>query len=125
MRPLLLSLALALAWAVPVGAPVYTGPVQIWQEPPQPEYRVLTVEATAYCYTGYRTTTGTWPSRGTIAVDPKVIPLGSRMFVEGYGWGVAADTGGAIRGNIIDVYMHSHQEAISWGRRRAEVMVFE
>lgn len=125
MRPLLLSLALVLAWAVPVGAPVYTGPVQIWQEPPQPEYRVLTVEATAYTWTGNRTASGTWPAVGTVATDPEVIPLGSRLWIEGYGEAIAADTGGAIQGNIIDVYMHSHQEAISWGRKRVEVRIFE
>lgn len=125
MRPLLLSLALVLAWAVPVAAPVYTGPVQIWQEPPQPEYRVLTVEATAYTWTGNRTASGTWPAVGTVATDPEVIPLGSRLWIEGYGEAIAADTGGAIQGNIIDVYMHSHQEAISWGRKRVEVRIFE
>ena len=43
-----------------------------------PKYRELLMEATAYSYTGFRTFTGTWPKRGTIAVDPKVIPLGSK-----------------------------------------------
>ena len=123
MRPLLLSLALVLAWAVPVAAPVYTGPVQIWQEPPQPEYRVLTMEATAYTWTGYRTATGTWPSRGTVAVDPLVIPLGTELHIEGYGSAVAADTGGDIKGQRVDLYMDSYEEAIQFGRREVQVEV--
>jgi len=63
-------------------------------EAPEPEPMIF--EATAYCYTGNRTATGTWPSRGTIAVDPEVIPLGTRLHIEGYGEGIAEDTGGPI-----------------------------
>ncbi len=92
-------------------------------EAPEPE--VMIFEATAYCYTGYRTATGTWPSRGTIAVDPEVIPLGSKLHVEGYGEGIALDTGGAIRGEIIDLYMEDRSEALSWGRRQVEVRIIE
>jgi 3D (Asp-Asp-Asp) domain-containing protein len=80
-------------------------------------YREIIVEATAYTYAGSRTATGTWPSRGTVAVDPKVIPLGTRLYIEGYGPGVACDTGGAIRGKKVDLYMASRGECISWGRR--------
>lgn len=90
-------------------------------EAPEPEPMIF--EATAYCYTGNRTYTGTWPSRGTIAVDPTIIPLGTRLFVEGYGEGIAEDTGGAIRGNIIDLYMLDRNEALSWGRRQVEVRI--
>lgn len=93
------------------------------EEPQEPEPMIF--EATAYCYTGNRTATGTWPSRGTIAVDPEVIPLGSKLHVEGYGEGIAEDTGGAIRGNIIDLYMLDRNEAITWGRRRVEVRIIE
>ena len=51
-------------------------------------------------------------------MDPRVIPLGSLVYVEGYGKAIAADTGGAIIGNIIDVYVNSNEEAIyNWGRR--------
>jgi len=92
-------------------------------EAPEPE--VMIFEATAYCYTGNRTATGTWPSRGTIAVDPEVIPLGTRLHIEGYGEGIAEDTGGAIKGEIIDLYMEDRNEALSWGRRQVEVRIIE
>ncbi|MDV4150189.1 3D domain-containing protein [Clostridium sp. AL.422] len=87
------------------------------------EYKsVLYVESTAYSGGGV-TATGTVPVRdpdgiSTIAVDPRVIPLGSLVYVEGYGKAVAADTGGAIKGNIVDVYVNSNEEAYSsWGRK--------
>lgn len=82
---------------------------------------IIYCEATAYSGGGF-TATGMVPvsangGRGTISVDPRVIPLGSLVYVEGYGEAIAADTGGAIKGNIIDIYVDSHQEAINWGRR--------
>jgi len=92
-------------------------------EAPEPE--VMIFEATAYCYTGNRTATGTWPSRGTIAVDPEVIPLGTRLHIEGYGEGIAEDTGGAIKGHIIDLYMESEDECWDWGRRTVKVRIIE
>ncbi len=79
--------------------------------------RALTMESTAYTWTGNTTATGTWPTRGQIAVDPNVIPLGSKVYVEGYGFATATDTGGAIKGNIIDVYFDSYDECINWGRK--------
>ena len=83
---------------------------------------VIYCESTAYSGGGI-TATGSVPVRdpngiSTIAVDPRVIPLGSLVYVEGYGKAIAADTGGAISGNIIDVYVNSSEEAISsWGRK--------
>ena len=83
---------------------------------------VLYVESTAYSGGGV-TATGTVPVRdpngiSTIAVDPRVIPLGSLVYVEGYGRAIAADTGGAIKGNIVDVYLNSNEEALNnWGRK--------
>ncbi|MCL2495970.1 MAG: 3D domain-containing protein [Clostridiales bacterium] len=77
----------------------------------------LSMESTAYTWTGNRTATGTWPAGGTVAVDPRVIPLGSKLYVEGYGFAIAADTGGAINGNIIDVYLSTHDACIRWGRK--------
>ena len=59
----------------------------------------------------------------TIAVDPNVIPLGSKVYVSGYGVAIASDTGGAIKGNIVDVYFNTLNECISWGRRSVEVTV--
>jgi 3D (Asp-Asp-Asp) domain-containing protein len=91
--------------------------------------RILTCEATAYCY-GSVTKTGTSPVEGrTIAVDPEVIPLGSRVYVsceswpEVNGWYIAEDTGGAIKGNIIDVYMQDYDTCLQFGRRQVEVRV--
>lgn len=101
------------------------------QEPSRGE-RVLMMEVTAYCYTGNRTYTGTWPQEGrTIAVDPEIIPLNSEVYVsceswpEVNGWYIAEDTGGAIQGHIIDLYMESRNEAITWGRRHVEVTILE
>lgn len=87
--------------------------------------RTHVMEATAYTWTGSRTATGTWPSRGTVAVDPRVIPLGSELYAEGYGPAVAADTGGDIKGQRIDLYMESYEEAIQFGRRQVLVEVLK
>ncbi len=88
--------------------------------------RSFTAQATAYTWTGNQTATGTWPAEGrTIAVDPSVIPLGTRVYVVGYGYAVAEDTGGAIRGNIIDLYMDSYTDCINWGRRNVTVYILD
>jgi 3D (Asp-Asp-Asp) domain-containing protein len=121
------ALLLAVALATPAEAPtVIEAPgtsISEYRQIEAPEPEPMIFEATAYCYTGYRTATGTWPSRGTIAVDPEVIPLGSKLHVEGYGEGIAEDTGGAIKGEIIDLYMLDRNEALSWGRRQVEVKI--
>ena len=85
--------------------------------------RQMTVQATAYCQ-GSRTADGTAVGWGVIAVDPSVIPLGTHLYVPGYGEAVAHDTGGAVRGNIIDLYMPSCSEAIQWGRRTVTVTIY-
>ncbi|WP_411681906.1 3D domain-containing protein [Clostridium thailandense] len=89
--------------------------------------RVLSMEATAYSGDGV-TASGTATKRNsggysTIAVDPRVIPLGSTVYVEDYGYAVAEDTGGAIKGNLIDVFFHSESEAQGWGRRSVKVYI--
>ena len=61
---------------------------------------------------------------GVIAVDPNVIPLGTRVFVPGYGPAVAADVGSAIRGNIIDLWMPSTAQALAWGRRSVTITIY-
>lgn len=70
-----------------------------------------------------RTATGLPARYGVVAVDPRVIPLGSRLYIEGYGTAVAADTGGSIVGNRIDLCMDSYQAAISFGRQPVKVYV--
>lgn len=69
-----------------------------------------------------RTSKGKIPqSKWTIAVDPKVIPYGSIVYIQGYGYYVAEDCGGAIKGNRIDIFTASHKEAIQNGRKVANV----
>ena len=91
---------------------------------------VLTCDATAYCIHGY-TASGT-PSRyGAIAVDPRYIPLGTRMYIvttDGswvYGIATAEDTGGAIKGYIIDLFFDDYATCIQFGRRDCTVYVLE
>ncbi|WP_322114333.1 peptidoglycan-binding protein [Fictibacillus sp. KU28468] len=60
-----------------------------------------------------------------IAVDPAVIPLGSKVYVEGYGTAIAGDTGGGINGKMIDVFIPDHGDAINWGRKDVKVTVYE
>jgi 3D (Asp-Asp-Asp) domain-containing protein len=85
----------------------------------------MIMEATAYTHTGNRTATGIYPYVGVVAVDPRVIPLGSELFVEGYGPALAADTGGLIKGNIIDVFLNTAEECLQWGRREVKVYLLE
>ncbi|TYR81708.1 LysM peptidoglycan-binding domain-containing protein [Priestia megaterium] len=103
------------------------------QEQPaeQAQGKKLTVEATAYTANcaGCSGITATGvnlkanPNQKVIAVDPSVIPLGSRVYVEGYGEAIAADTGGAIKGNKIDVFVPSQSTAQQWGRKTVTVTV--
>ncbi|MCL2617004.1 MAG: 3D domain-containing protein [Defluviitaleaceae bacterium] len=71
------------------------------------------------------TASGMRVQHGVVAVDPSVIPLGTPLFVEGYGFAVAADTGSAIRGNSIDLFMYDLQDARNFGRRTVVVYVLE
>lgn len=87
--------------------------------------RTVVVEATAYTHTGYRTASGAYPEVGMIAVDPRVIPMGSKVYVEGYGFARAKDTGGAIKGNRIDLFMDNYSNAIRWGRRTVKVYIVD
>ncbi|WP_045517969.1 3D domain-containing protein [Clostridium sporogenes] len=89
--------------------------------------KVMVMEATAYAGDGI-TASGNGTSRNpngysTIAVDPRVISIGTRVYVEGYGYAIAHDTGGAIKGNRIDLFMNSEAECNSWGRRTVKVYV--
>jgi len=89
----------------------------------------LMMEATAYYPgpnnygggVGPRTAIGMVAQRGIVAVDPSVIPLGTRLFIDGYGYAVAGDTGGQIQGMRIDLCYNSFDEAIHFGRRRVRV----
>lgn len=83
----------------------------------------MAVIATAYCLTG-ATASGTQVNPGTVAVDPNLIPLGSRLKVPGYGRGRALDTGSAIIGHHIDLWMSSCSAAIRWGARTVHIKVW-
>ncbi|MHB8157965.1 MAG: 3D domain-containing protein [Desulfocucumaceae bacterium] len=85
----------------------------------------LEVKATAYTFTGHNTANGTKPAYGTVAVDPSVIPFGSRLFIEGYGYGTALDKGSAIKGNRIDVFLESESEANRWGVRKVKMYIID
>ena len=109
-------------------APVNTG---------QLDYKyVITCEATAYDLSpeengGYagQSATGVPLDKGVIAVDPRVIPLGSRVYIEAldgswsYGYAVAADTGGAIKGHRVDLCYRTQYECVQFGRRQCRVYV--
>lgn len=69
------------------------------------------------------TSTGKQIKEGYVAVDPKVIPYGTRLYIDGYGVAVAEDTGGAIRGNRIDIYMPSKDDCIEWGVQNRKVFI--
>ncbi len=89
----------------------------------------MTVEASAYTInegsgTGL-TSIGLVPREGIVAVDPRVIPYYTKMYVPGYGLAMAGDTGGAIVGNRVDLFMDDWNEAIRWGRRNIEIYILE
>jgi 3D (Asp-Asp-Asp) domain-containing protein len=82
--------------------------------------RTLTVTATGYSLPGH-TATGLPVGLGVVAVDPSVIPLGTRLTIPGYGEGVAADTGSAVQGNTIDLWFPTLADATAWGRRTVTI----
>ena len=92
------------------------------------EMTVTATAYTAYC-TGCSGTTATGidlranPNQRVIAVDPRVIPLGSKVWVEGYGEAIAGDTGGAIKGNKIDVFIPSKESAMAWGVKTVKIKI--
>lgn len=87
--------------------------------------------ATGYCgcaicnypYGGQPAYNGMPLQYGVIAVDPTVIPMNTRLYIEGYGEGVAADQGNAIKGYHIDLFFPTHQQALDWGVRRVNVTI--
>ena len=70
-----------------------------------------------------RTASGTRTALGTVAVDPRQIPLGSKLSIPGYGWGTALDTGGHMRGRVIDIWYPSYGQCRQWGVRNVTVTV--
>jgi 3D (Asp-Asp-Asp) domain-containing protein len=89
-------------------------------EPVSLDGRALTVSATGYSLVG-RTATGMPVGWGVVAVDPGLIPLGTRLTIPGYGEAVAADTGSGVRGGSIDLWFPTLEQARAWGRRTVTI----
>ncbi len=92
------------------------------------ELMVTATAYTAYCKgcsgtTAYGIDLRANPNRKVIAVDPNLIPLGTKVWVEGYGEAIAGDTGGAIKGHKIDVFIPSHDHAMQWGVKKVKMRV--
>ena len=116
----------------------YSGSVGVTSRGGMRYKNVITVSATAY-HAGFnsrngqpaRTAAGMSLKRGIVAVDPRVIPLGTRLYIEDpsgrwtYGYAVAGDTGGAIKGNRIDICLDTYAEAVQFGRRTLNVYILE
>jgi len=97
----------------PIGRPVaWSGPARVTM------YTCVELGGCA------QTASGAWPEPGMVAVDPKVIPLGSTVWIQGLGTFLAADTGSLVRGAHLDVYGLSYQEALDWGVQERTVLVF-
>jgi len=84
---------------------------------------------TASAYSAYdtgnssRTCNGNLVRKGLVAVDPSVIPLGTRLYISGYGYAIADDIGGSIKGDHIDLAFDSHNEALQFGRQKVTVYI--
>ena len=114
---------LASARAAPSTPVVTPGAPSVPAGPASAGVRSLTVVATGYSLPG-QTASGRAVGWGVVAVDPSVIPMGSRIAIPGYGMGVAADTGGAIAGARIDLWFPSEAQAHEWGSRTVTVTVY-
>jgi len=127
--------------AQPVTEPVEAAPAEptTTEEPAEPAAsseptgKEITVEATAYTAEceGCSGITKTGvdlkanPDEKVIAVDPSVIPLGSTVYVEGYGYAKAEDIGGGIKGHEIDVFVPAEDDALEWGRKEVKVTIID
>lgn len=117
----------------PAPAAKTTEPAVKTSAPAESTAKELTVTSTAYTASceGCSGVTATGidlranPNQKVISVDPSVIPLGSRVWVEGYGEAIAGDTGGSIKGNKIDIFMPEKQDAINWGRKTVKVKILD
>jgi 3D (Asp-Asp-Asp) domain-containing protein len=108
--------------AVLVGAVCGVGGSAFAQPQATQVYR-LKVDAVAYSLPG-STALGIPVRKGVVAVDPALIPLGTKMHVPGYGRSIAADVGHAIKGRIIDLWFPTTEKARRWGRRTVTITVY-
>jgi hypothetical protein len=105
----------------------YSGLTADGSEPGEPEPGLVSIDSLANPWMIPVRTVFPWlwlRQDGTIAADTSYYPFGTRMYVPGWGWGVVADRGGAIKGpDRIDLYFDSHEDALRWGRRRVRVEI--
>ena len=92
-------------------------------QPQEPQAYRLKVDAVAYHLPG-KTALGVAVRKGVVAVDPTLIPLGTKLHVPGYGSGLAADVGYAIKGRLIDLWFPSTERARAWGRRSVTITIY-
>ncbi len=92
-------------------------------QPQAPQAYRLKVDAVAYYLPG-KTALGVPVGKGVVAVDPKLIPLGTKLHVPGYGPGLAADVGYAIKGRVIDLWFPTTAKARNWGRRTVTITIY-
>ena len=102
---------------------------------PQAEEKYFLMVSTGYCpckiccspWNNGLTYTGDVAGKGSIAIDPeaRILKLGQKLYIEGYGYGVANDIGGAIKGWEVDLCFDNHQEALEWGRKLVKVYLLE
>lgn len=92
-------------------------------QPPPKDGRKMVVSATCYILKG-TTASGLPVGPGIVAVDPTVIPLGTRLYIPGYGKGIAADVGSAVKGKIIDLWYSTYAECAKWGRRTVTITIY-
>ena len=92
-------------------------------QPQAPQAYRLKVDAVAYYLPG-KTALGVPVGKGVVAVDPKLIPLGTKLHVPGYGPGLAADIGYAIKGRVIDLWFPTTAKARNWGRRTVTITIY-
>lgn len=88
--------------------------------------KITDVKAVAYHFSG--TPVGAYGGRcqyGTVAVDTDLIPLGSRLYIEGYGYAIANDVGTGIKGKVVDLYMEEYEQCLIWGARWTTIYVLE
>jgi 3D (Asp-Asp-Asp) domain-containing protein len=110
----------ATAAPTPAPSPANDPPPAAAAAPAPSGGRTITVSSTGYSLPGH-TATGLPVGWGVVAVDPNVIPLGTKLTIPGYGEGVAADTGSAVRGNDIDLWFPTLAQARAWGRRAVTI----
>jgi 3D (Asp-Asp-Asp) domain-containing protein len=125
----LIAMLLCSIFVNPVFAPIYTAPLVSPPQPPKTEpFKMI---ATAYSRSEEEgtadgiTASGTIVRPGVVAVDPEVIPLGTEIFIEGLGVFTAEDTGGDIKGNRLDIYFESREEAFEFGIQSVNVFIKE